>query len=97
MVEALELGVDFVAELGAEAWAEVVEEAGPSGVVAEGVAVIDEAWDFGWFEGGASADEGEVESDAEGGALLGEADGVVSGGCVDHEAGGGEDPVLVGA
>jgi len=96
-VKLVELGVDFGAELVVEMAAEKVAPARPRGVGLELLAVPGEAGNSGRGQEGASAGQGEVEADAEGGVGAGQSDSFGSAGFGDHEAGGGEDAVLMGA
>ncbi len=77
---------------------EEVTEAGGGGVVGEfGVGGLTRWGDGGVRQGGAAVDKDEVEADAEGGMGAGQLDGGGGVRLVDHEAGGGEDAVAMGA
>jgi len=95
-VKFIELGVDFIAELGLELGFKEVIQTDPDGTVGEFAAVVDQIRDLGRRQGGVSEDQGQVEADAEAGMGFGEFDGFGEAGFVDHEAGGSEEAFAMG-
>ena len=96
-LEFFKLGGDFVAQLAAAFPGGEVAPAGEDGVVGELLLGIHQLWNFCGGEGGASADEREVQADAQFGILLRQSDGLGGERFVDHEAGRSQDAFAMGA
>src|SRR5207302_8028172 len=97
LAEFLKLRADFIAQLSGESAVEEVSEPGSGGIVGEFAARVHQAGNLGGRQRGMTADEGEVQADAQARILSSQGDGLGASGLIDHQACGSQDAFAMGA
>jgi hypothetical protein len=95
--ESLKLGMHFATQLLAQTALKEISKTSAGGIVRKLPVGIDQARYFGCWQGGMTAEEGQVQPDAEAGVLPCQVDSLGTGGFVYHEAGGGQDAFSMSA